>query len=109
MAQAGSDQTVGLRQSVYLDGSASSDSDGAIVHYQWTQVSGKKVSLNNAADSVANFVSPNVRRGRTLMLVFELKVTDNQGASATDQVTVTVSRRRAAYSKILRHVFALRL
>ena len=92
IANAGSDQTVGPRQAVTLDGRGSSDSDGRLVQYRWTQVAGKGVNINNADSAVAGFVSPNVRRGRSLTLVFELKVTDDQGAVASDQVTVTVSR-----------------
>ena len=92
IANAGSDQTVGPRQTVVLDGSNSSDSDGSIVQYQWTQVSGKNVSLNNANSAVTEFKSPGVRRGKTKTLVFELTVTDDQGATATDLVTVWVTR-----------------
>lgn len=91
VADAGSDQTVGPNQTVTLNGSNSSDNDGSIVQYAWTQVSGKRVSLNNANSALASFVSPGVRRGKSKTLVFELAVTDNQGATATDQVTVVVS------------------
>jgi hypothetical protein len=92
VADAGSDQTVGPRQRVYLDGRGSSDADGQIVQYHWTQVAGKAVSIKKANSAVANFASPAVNRGATLTLVFALEVTDNLNATATDQATVNVSR-----------------
>jgi chitinase len=91
-ADAGSDQTVGPRDRVYLDGGGSGDADGTIASYRWQQISGKKVSIKNANSAVANFSAPGVKRGRTKVLVFELTVTDNDGATASDQVTVTVTR-----------------
>ena len=60
--------------------------------YQWTQVSGKNVSIDKDNESVANFRAPRVKRGREKVLVFELTVTDNDGATASDQVAVTVTR-----------------
>lgn len=92
VADAGSDQSVGPRQTVYLDGRGSTDSDGRIVQYRWTKVSGKRVTINNADRAVASFVSPFVRRGQSKTLVFELTVTDDQGASAMDEVAVIVTR-----------------
>jgi hypothetical protein len=92
IADAGGDQTVGSRQRVYLDGSGSSDADGLIVKYQWTQVAGRTVSIKNANSAKANFVTPRVRRGTTRTLVFELEVTDDQDATATDQETIYVTR-----------------
>jgi len=92
VADAGADQTVGPRQTVTLDGSNSSDSDGSIAKYQWTQKSGRNVSLINADSAIASFTSPGVRRGKTRTLVFQLDVTDDQGATATDEVTIYVTR-----------------
>ena len=92
IADAGSDQTVGPQQTVYLDGRNSSDSDGSIVQYEWTQVSGRKVTLTNANYPIASFESPRVRRNKSKTLVFELTVIDDQGAMATDQITVLVTR-----------------
>jgi hypothetical protein len=92
VADAGSDQTVGPRQRVYLDGSGSSDADGQFVQYHWTQVAGKAVSIKNTNSAVANFVAPRVRRGVTKTLMFELEVTDDLDATAIDQVTIKVIR-----------------
>ncbi len=91
-ADAGSDQTVRPRQRVYLDGRGSSDVDGQIVQYQWTQVAGQTVKINNDDSSVAGFKAPMVRRDVTKTLVFELEVTDDQGATDRDQVTIDIIR-----------------
>ena len=85
-------QIVGPRQRVYLDGSDSSDSDGQIVQYHWTQVAGKTVSKKSADSIVANFVTPRVKRGAAITLGFELEVTDDLGATAVDQVNINVMR-----------------
>jgi hypothetical protein len=91
-ADAGANQTVGPRQIVTLDGSASVDPDGQIVSYHWTQVSGQKVNLADEGAVVTRFRAPRVHRGVTKVLVFELTVTDDQGATATDQVRIEVTR-----------------
>ncbi|MCK4710283.1 MAG: hypothetical protein KAU21_16820, partial [Gammaproteobacteria bacterium] len=91
VADAGSDQTVPKRTTVYLNGSNSSDSDGSIVNYNWTQISGKSVKLKNANRAVANFYSPRVRKGRTKTLTFELTVTDDLGATSSDRVIIKVN------------------
>jgi len=92
VADAGSDQTVGPRSIVHLDGSGSSDPDGSIVSYHWTQVFGAKVKLINEGMAVATFRAPNVRSGMTRVLVFQLEVTDDQGATASDYVRIDVKR-----------------
>jgi PKD repeat protein len=92
IANAGPDRTVLQRTSVTLDGRASSDPDGTIVGYLWTQLSGTAVTLSGANTSVATFTAPKLSPGQTAVLVFQLRVTDNNGATATDQVTITVTR-----------------
>jgi hypothetical protein len=49
------------------------------------------VTLSGANTSVARFTAPKVQTG-TVTLVFELRVTDHDGATATDQVVVIVTR-----------------
>jgi hypothetical protein len=90
LADAGDDQQVGSAVNVTLDGSNSDDSDGNIVTYQWRQLAGKSVKFKNSNQVLANFKSPRLRRGKTYTLVFELTVTDDQGASAVDQTIVEV-------------------
>ena len=92
LANAGDNQTVGPRQVVSLDGSNSNDPDGQVVSYHWTQVYGVKVKLLNEGTALAVFRSPFVPTGVTRILVFQLQVTDNQGATATDFVRIDVTR-----------------
>jgi PKD repeat protein len=91
VANAGPDKTVQPRTNVTLDGRGSSDPDGIIVAYAWRQVSGPPVTLSGPNTSVATFTAPKVSSG-TVTLVFELTVTDDNGATAADQVVVTVTR-----------------
>jgi ELWxxDGT repeat protein len=90
VANAGPDRTVERKTIVVLDGRASSDPDGTITAYKWRQVSGPAVALLGANNVLAAFQAPNVHA--TVVLEFELKVTDNNGAVATDRVRITVTR-----------------
>lgn len=85
---AGSSQTVNEASSVTLTGTAS-DSDGSITSYLWQQTAGTSVSLQNASSANATFTAPNVDADETL--TFSLSVTDNDGASASDSVSIIVS------------------
>ncbi|MGF1851891.1 glycosyl hydrolase family 18 protein [Vibrio satsumensis] len=88
-AAAGADQSVEGPASVSLDGSASKDSDGTIASYSWSQVSGPAVTLANANAAIASFDVVEVTQQETL--TFSLTVTDNEGATSTDTVVVTVN------------------
>ncbi|MEZ8862213.1 glycosyl hydrolase family 18 protein [Vibrio sp. 10N.247.311.51] len=88
-AAAGADQSVEGPAFVSLDGSASKDSDGTIASYAWSQVSGTAVTLANANAAVASFDVVEVAQQEAL--TFSLTVTDNEGATATDTVVVTVT------------------
>ncbi|MGD8172124.1 glycosyl hydrolase family 18 protein [Vibrio sp. TRT 21S02] len=89
VAAAGADQTVTGPASVALDGSASKDTDGTIASYLWEQVSGSPVVLAGANAAQASFDVAEVTQVKTLS--FKLTVTDNEGATATDTVVVTVN------------------
>ena len=88
VAEAGVDQTVVEGNSVTLDGSSSSDSDGSIVSYSWEQISGDQVPLVSSASVIVTFTAPRVDTSTTLE--FQLTVTDDDGASDTDNVIITV-------------------
>src|SRR5690242_13449259 len=86
LASAGSDQTVILpTNSATLSGSGV-DTDGSIASYQWTKISGPNSgTINNAISSSATVTNLSVG-----VYQFELKVTDNEGASAKDTMKVEV-------------------
>ncbi|MDJ0749178.1 MAG: PKD domain-containing protein, partial [Woeseiaceae bacterium] len=86
-AVAGADQVVSAGDIVTLNGTFSSDSDGTITAYAWTQTGGTTVTLNNANTAVATFTAPATPE----TLTFELQVTDNDAATGTDTLTVRVN------------------
>ncbi len=90
VANAGVDQTAidldgnGL-ETVTLDGSASSDTDGTIVSYAWSEGGigiGSGVTLANASFGLG-------------VHSISLTVTDNNGATATDSLVITVNPNQA--------------
>ena len=87
IANAGSDQSITLPTSAaVLNGSSSSDPDGSISTYLWTKISGPSqftIGNSTAASTVANNLTAGVYS-------FQLKVTDNLGATALDTVNITV-------------------
>ena len=93
-ADAGEDQTVAAGSRVTLDGSGSSDADGAIAGYQWEQTSGPNAALSNADQASVSFVAPEVDADTTL--TFRLTVTDDDGATASDEVSVMVQPQTPA-------------
>ncbi|HEY1115091.1 MAG TPA: hypothetical protein VGE66_16085 [Chitinophagaceae bacterium] len=87
-AVAGADGVAVLpRDSVLLDGSASSDPDGVVVAYQWRSVGGPASALAQpfAAKTIARSLAEGVH-------FFELTVTDDKGAQGRDTVQVRVQR-----------------
>jgi len=86
-ANAGPDINITLpNNSVTLSGSGT-DADGSIASYQWTKFSGP--SQYNITSATQNQTGVNnLTQG---IYKFELKVTDNSGASARDTVWVTVN------------------
>ena len=73
-------------QSVQLDGSRSRDTDGQIDTFHWSQTGGPTVSLQDVDSAVAAFVVPPL--GADEDLRFRLEVTDNEGATATRDVSI---------------------
>lgn len=89
VANAGTDQTAGEEVVVRLDGSASSDSDGAIASRTWNQVGGGPITLSGTAVESPTFNTPNNSAGESL--AFELTVIDDRGASDTDTVMILIT------------------
>lgn len=86
-ANAGPDQTVDAGSTVTLAGSGS-DVDGSIAAYQWERTSGTDVSLSNTDQATVSFMAP--QADMTVTLTFRLTVTDNDGVTASDDVSVTI-------------------
>jgi gliding motility-associated-like protein len=85
VANAGVDKTINLpTSSTTLTGSGS-DPDGTISSYLWEKVSGPTVTMTNTTSATVSLSS--LVAG---LYTFQLTVTDNKGATATDQVNVTV-------------------
>lgn len=86
-ANAGSNQTITLpANSVTLTGSGS-ETNGSIVSYSWTQVSGPSTATLSSAAQSSTVASGLVQGTYT----FQLTVTDNSGNTAIATMTVTVN------------------
>lgn len=85
-ANAGADQSGTINNLITLNGSGSSDSDGNITSYQWEQISGTTVTINDGSSSMASF-TPALEGTYT----FRLTVTDNGGLTDSDDVNINVT------------------
>ncbi|MFW2373504.1 MAG: PKD domain-containing protein [Gammaproteobacteria bacterium] len=85
----GIDQTVNEGDSVSLSAIAS-DGGESTLNYQWQQVSGLPVTINSATSADAGFTAPGIDTEST-NLEFKVTVTDDEGATATDNVVVTIN------------------
>jgi lysophospholipase L1-like esterase len=91
VADAGDDQHVLASQTVTLNGTNSSDSDGSIAEYQWNQVSGSPIAGDPNFDSSSptpTFTAPD-SSGK---IRFNLTVTDNNGLESSDPVDIYISQ-----------------
>ena len=88
LANAGADQVITLPiNSVTLSGSGS-ETNGTIVSYTWTQVSGPSTAAIATDAQATTAVSGLVQAG---VYTFKLTVKDNSGVTANDEVEVTVN------------------
>ncbi|MBI5698120.1 MAG: peptidase M36, partial [Thaumarchaeota archaeon] len=88
-AYAGKDQRVPEQSDVTLFGSGKDPLKNKL-SYNWRQVSGEQVELSAADLAKPSFVAPDVANGETKTLVFEITVSDDNGRTAKDSVTVIV-------------------
>jgi hypothetical protein len=89
IADAGPDQTVDSNDIVQLDGSNSSDPNGSLLTYSWTQSKGAKVTLSDANSSNPTFTAPETND--PVDLIFQLTVTNDEGGSSEpDEVNIIV-------------------
>ncbi|HNO70529.1 MAG TPA: superoxide dismutase family protein [Bacteroidia bacterium] len=86
VAKAGPDLTSYPTATVTIDGSGSSDADGSISTYAWTQTSGAACTLTNA--NTSKLTVSGLKVGS---YTFKLTVTDLFGASTSDEMTLNVS------------------
>ncbi|MDA7701837.1 hypothetical protein N9A69_01435 [Gammaproteobacteria bacterium] len=87
IAYSGSDASVASQYVFNLEGEGV-DNDGTIVSYLWTQISGPTVSIANINSFDTSFIAPKVSQSQEL--IFELMVTDNDGATGTDEINISV-------------------
>lgn len=86
---AGSDQSVAAGAAVTMTASAS-DADGSISTYAWAKLSGTaSPTLSGASTSSCTFTAPSA--GSIDTLVYRCTVTDNLGATAFDDIQITVA------------------
>jgi hypothetical protein len=87
VANAGPDQSITFPlNSVVLNGSASSDTDGSLTTFSWVKISGPSTEIENASQPITNVnsLTPGTYE-------FELSVTDNNGSITKDGVIVIVN------------------
>ncbi|MBC7937692.1 MAG: PKD domain-containing protein [Rhizobacter sp.] len=84
-ANAGADQTMALPANFLTWAGTGADPDGSIASYQWTKVSGTGGTLTSAGASIS---IAGLTQGS---YTYQLKVTDNAGAIATDNILITVN------------------
>lgn len=92
IAIAGSDQQItSPADSLLLDGSASYDSDGKIIAWLWTKISGPSgltIITSTSSKTIVKNLTPGIYQ-------FELKVTDTEGLSSKDTMQLTVMSQPA--------------
>ncbi|MDX8411590.1 MAG: PKD domain-containing protein, partial [Mariprofundaceae bacterium] len=87
VADAGADQNTHAGALVTLDGSSSSDPNGAIASYAWSQTAGIPVTLVRESTATPSFTAP----GSATVLTFDLTVADHGGLTALSSVNVTIA------------------
>ena len=91
-ADAGADQSVDEGTTVNLSATGT-DSDGTIASYSWQHVDGPDVTMTNTNAANMSFVVPMVTipEGCTSVVEFQVTVTDDDGATGSDRVSVSLN------------------
>ena len=86
-AKAGNDLVLNLKGDIIqLDGTSSREPDGLISRYQWTQISGTPVVIENPQAAITALTLSS--KGD---YVFRLTVMDEKGGVSTDDVKLTIN------------------
>lgn len=88
VANAGNAITISTSTATVTLSGSGSDADGSIVRYIWKKISGPAAGIIKSAGSNTTVITSLTTAGT---YVYELKVVDNRGGWATDQVTVNVT------------------
>ena len=76
--------------SIAISGAQSSDSDGgSIASYSWSQLEGTQATFSST-DSASTSITLPIISADSEELVFQLQVTDNDSATSTSSLTITV-------------------
>ena len=89
-ANAGADASAQENATVPLAASGS-DPDGGAVSFAWTQVSGPAGSFNDAAAANTSFNVPALSGGVETPIVLRVTIRDSDGATASDDLTITAA------------------
>jgi hypothetical protein len=86
VSDAGANQTITSPSSAVTLSGSGSDTDGSISTYAWTKISGVGGTITSPSSAVTTVTGLTVGA-----YVFRLTVTDNRGATATDDISITVN------------------
>lgn len=90
-AVAPSDVTVFENTNVPLSASASSDPDGDSLTYQWTQIAGPSVTINNPTQVIASITTPDMHwSDSNVTITLQVEVSDGNNPPVTDTVNIYV-------------------
>ena len=96
IADAGDNFSIGEGRTVTLDASQSIDPENNIIFYQWEQISGTQVNIDNRTKPKTFFTAPEVGPNGT-KLVFKLLIIDHDGEDSEDTIEITIEDMAGQY------------